>query len=155
MKKGKKISVVPATPPSTDINVTPLVDVVLVLLIIFMVVAPLLVKQFHLLLPPQEKSEAPRCFQEYVAKMRVRGVDIGPERVTVRARAAPLGERDCRHGLRQAQRLRGELHVVTGRDPRSLGAAAVLVFHREGRAVGLELDHVALADQAQAIAPHR
>ncbi len=38
-------------------NVTPLVDVVLVLLIIFMVVAPLLVKQFHLLLPPEAKAD--------------------------------------------------------------------------------------------------
>ncbi len=40
-------------------NVTPLVDVVLVLLIIFMVVAPLLVKQFHLLVPPQEQKDTP------------------------------------------------------------------------------------------------
>ena len=45
--------------PTPQMNVTPLVDVVLVLLIIFMVVTPLLVKQFHLLLPPQEKVEAP------------------------------------------------------------------------------------------------
>lgn len=45
--------------PRPHMNVTPLVDVVLVLLIIFMVVAPLLVKQFHLLLPPQETTDAP------------------------------------------------------------------------------------------------
>ena len=40
-------------------NVTPLVDVVLVLLIIFMVVTPLLSKQFWLQLPKQEQTEAP------------------------------------------------------------------------------------------------
>ena len=40
-----------------DINVTPLVDVVLVLLIIFMVVTPLLTKQFWVHTPKQEKEE--------------------------------------------------------------------------------------------------
>ncbi len=38
-------------------NVTPLVDVVLVLLIIFMVVTPLLTKQFWVHTPKQEKEE--------------------------------------------------------------------------------------------------
>lgn len=38
-------------------NVTPLVDVVLVLLIIFMVIGPLLAKQFWVHLPPQAKEE--------------------------------------------------------------------------------------------------
>lgn len=40
-------------------NVTPLVDVVLVLLIIFMVVTPLLSKQFWLQLPKQEQANTP------------------------------------------------------------------------------------------------
>jgi biopolymer transport protein TolR len=44
-----------ATP---QMNVTPLVDVVLVLLIIFMVVTPLLAKQFWLQLPKQEAKAA-------------------------------------------------------------------------------------------------
>src|SRR3954469_17390597 len=38
-------------------NVTPLVDVVLVLLIIFMVITPLLTKQFWVHTPKQEKEE--------------------------------------------------------------------------------------------------
>ncbi|MBX3229497.1 MAG: biopolymer transporter ExbD [Labilithrix sp.] len=42
-----------------EMNVTPLVDVVLVLLIIFMVVTPLLSKQFWLQLPKQETEAAP------------------------------------------------------------------------------------------------
>jgi biopolymer transport protein TolR len=54
MKKGKKISVGPATGPNTDINVTPLVDVVLVLLIIFMVVTPLLEKDIVVSVPDTE-----------------------------------------------------------------------------------------------------
>ena len=53
--KGKKKH---ATP---DMNVTPLVDVVLVLLIIFMVITPLLAKQFWVHVPrtPDEAPSAP------------------------------------------------------------------------------------------------
>jgi biopolymer transport protein ExbD len=40
-------------------NVTPLVDVVLVLLIIFMVVTPLLTKQLWLNVPPQPEENSP------------------------------------------------------------------------------------------------
>ncbi len=40
-----------------QMNVTPLVDVVLVLLIIFMVITPLLTKQFWVHTPKQEKDE--------------------------------------------------------------------------------------------------
>ena len=42
-----------------NMNVTPLVDVVLVLLIIFMVVTPLLTKQFWLNLPKKDTEESP------------------------------------------------------------------------------------------------
>ena len=41
-------------------NVTPLVDVVLVLLIIFMVITPLLMKRFYIYTPKQEKREVER-----------------------------------------------------------------------------------------------
>ena len=42
-----------------SMNVTPLVDVVLVLLIIFMVIAPMMVKQFWLHVPKKEAVVAP------------------------------------------------------------------------------------------------
>ena len=42
-----------------EMNVTPLVDVVLVLLIIFMVVTPLLAKQFWISLPDQNDEQEP------------------------------------------------------------------------------------------------
>jgi biopolymer transport protein ExbD/biopolymer transport protein TolR len=47
--------------PTPSMNVTPLVDVVLVLLIIFMVVTPLMAKQFWIHLPnkPDKKEEQP------------------------------------------------------------------------------------------------
>ena len=57
MKKPKKIAVQPASSMSTEINVTPLVDVVLVLLIIFMVITPLLEKDIAVNVPSTEKVE--------------------------------------------------------------------------------------------------
>jgi biopolymer transport protein ExbD len=47
----------PQTPPNSDINVTPLVDVVLVLLIIFMVVTPLLEKDIEVRVPETEVQD--------------------------------------------------------------------------------------------------
>src|SRR5262249_18282506 len=44
--------------PNSDINVTPLVDVVLVLLIIFMVVTPLLEKDIQVRVPDDTEQEA-------------------------------------------------------------------------------------------------
>src|SRR5215467_431049 len=43
--------------PNSDINVTPLVDVVLVLLIIFMVVTPLLEKDIQVRVPDEDQPE--------------------------------------------------------------------------------------------------
>ncbi|MCK6528632.1 biopolymer transporter ExbD [Myxococcota bacterium] len=43
----------------SEINVTPLVDVVLVLLIIFMVITPLLTKSLPVLVPEKAEEEAP------------------------------------------------------------------------------------------------
>jgi biopolymer transport protein TolR len=56
-RKAKRLSVKPATVPNSEINVTPLVDVVLVLLIIFMVVTPLLEKDISVRVPATEKVE--------------------------------------------------------------------------------------------------
>jgi biopolymer transport protein TolR len=59
MKKHKvrRLFVRPPQSANSDINVTPLVDVVLVLLIIFMVVTPLLEKDIPLQTPNSEKVE--------------------------------------------------------------------------------------------------
>jgi biopolymer transport protein TolR len=49
----------PQSAPNSDINVTPLVDVVLVLLIIFMVVTPLLEKDIEVRVPETEVENTP------------------------------------------------------------------------------------------------
>jgi biopolymer transport protein ExbD len=50
--------------PKPGINITPLVDVALVVLIIFMVVAPMLTKTFTLSLPPESSEAPPKQKQE-------------------------------------------------------------------------------------------
>jgi biopolymer transport protein ExbD len=57
MKKHKSFAIKPVAAMNGDINVTPLVDVVLVLLIIFMVVTPLLEKNIGVRTPTTEKVE--------------------------------------------------------------------------------------------------
>jgi biopolymer transport protein ExbD len=69
-----------------SMNVTPLVDVVLVLLIIFMVITPLLAKQFWLHVPKkdkEEKVEPPKDAPPPVVVMVNKDgqVQVGPEKV--------------------------------------------------------------------------
>jgi biopolymer transport protein TolR len=60
VKSKKKALVIRSSSHSnSDINVTPLVDVVLVLLIIFMVVTPLLEKDIGVQVPETEKADVP------------------------------------------------------------------------------------------------
>ncbi|MBL8924337.1 MAG: biopolymer transporter ExbD [Myxococcaceae bacterium] len=63
--------------PKPSMNVTPLVDVVLVLLIIFMVVTPLLTKQLWLNVPPKVEDTAPPpadALPPIVLRLDVKGV---------------------------------------------------------------------------------
>jgi biopolymer transport protein ExbD/biopolymer transport protein TolR len=59
MKPRRAIVVKPQSEVQSAINVTPLVDVVLVLLIIFMVVMPLLDKDLQVRIPEDEQVERP------------------------------------------------------------------------------------------------
>ena len=56
MRKRRTISVRPQSRPKSDINVTPLVDVVLVLLILFMVMTPLADKMLRVRVPDAEET---------------------------------------------------------------------------------------------------
>ncbi|MGZ3458343.1 MAG: ExbD/TolR family protein [Archangium sp.] len=66
----------PAIPPNSDINVTPLVDVVLVLLIIFMVVTPLLEKDIEVRIPETEDvppEQMPPDNNQLIVKLDAQG----------------------------------------------------------------------------------
>src|SRR5689334_16703060 len=56
-KPNRRLVIQPAGRPNSAINITPLVDVVLVLLIIFMVVTPLLEKDIGVRVPATEQVE--------------------------------------------------------------------------------------------------
>jgi biopolymer transport protein ExbD len=75
----------PSTPPNSDINVTPLVDVVLVLLIIFMVVTPLLEKDIEVRIPETEdvpQTEMPQDDSQLIVKLDADGTySINTEQV--------------------------------------------------------------------------
>jgi biopolymer transport protein ExbD/biopolymer transport protein TolR len=76
----------PSIPPNSDINVTPLVDVVLVLLIIFMVVTPLLEKDIEVRIPETEETpqtEMPQDDSQLIVKLDADGsLAINTEQVT-------------------------------------------------------------------------
>ena len=64
MAKGKKktgLSGLQGPGANGDINVTPLIDVVLVLLIIFMVLTPIIIEEMAVNLPSQQRSENSAC----------------------------------------------------------------------------------------------
>ncbi|WP_224365874.1 biopolymer transporter ExbD [Hyalangium versicolor] len=78
----KRQWVKPQTPPNSDINVTPLVDVVLVLLIIFMVITPLLEKDIEVKVPDtevQQNNEPPPDDQLVVQLDEQGGIKINTE----------------------------------------------------------------------------
>ncbi|MFN8642893.1 MAG: biopolymer transporter ExbD [Candidatus Binatia bacterium] len=84
--------------PAPDMNVTPLIDVVLVLLIIFMAMTPAAAKRFWVHTPKQEKEEVeqPPADAQPPLVMRV-GADgaITINGVTLRARRCPTACAAC------------------------------------------------------------
>ena len=82
--------------PKSDINVTPLIDVVLVLLIIFMVLTPSMLKNIPMIVPEKAEDDTPAMppdsaiMVEYTAK---RELTVNSEAVAVEALAAKLQDR--------------------------------------------------------------
>jgi biopolymer transport protein TolR len=90
MDVGKKAG------PKSDINVTPLIDVVLVLLIIFMVLTPSMLKNIPMMVPDKSEDNAPAMptdssiMVEYSAK---RELTVNGEAMSIDALANGLTER--------------------------------------------------------------
>jgi biopolymer transport protein ExbD len=105
--KHRKPRFVPAFDrPNSDINVTPLVDVVLVLLIIFMVVTPLLDKEITVAVPKVEEVADP---QEVPGEQLLVKVDAKNE-VTINGKPISLTAYEAR--MRELMDMRVDTHKV-------------------------------------------
>jgi biopolymer transport protein ExbD len=82
--------------PSSEINVTPLIDIVLVLLIIFMVLTPVMLKEIAAVVPRKATDElpAPAGGAPIVLRMDAEGhVSVAGESVALPALPAVVGDR--------------------------------------------------------------
>src|SRR5262245_28051726 len=87
-------------PTKSEINVTPLVDVVLVLLIIFMVVTPLLHRGVHVVLPTTEHhNKRQDTGEQIMLSVRRDGTYVDADRIESGALASVL-QRELRKGTR-------------------------------------------------------
>ena len=87
-------------PPRSEINVTPLVDVVLVLLIIFMVVTPMLHRGVEVELPAtQHHATRQDTGEQIVVSVRADGAYLEADRVDVE-KLSGVVERELKNGPR-------------------------------------------------------
>ena len=116
--------------PKADINVTPLVDVMLVLLIIMMIVAPLLQQGVALTLPiAQNSAEKPETQEDTVVAITADG------RFHVNGKAVP--DADLRRAVEEAlEQKKQRILIVRADEDASYGD--VMQAMDELRAAGLE-----------------
>jgi biopolymer transport protein TolR len=109
--------------PMSDINVTPLVDVMLVLLVIFMVTAPLMTSAIRLDLPQSEGAESGAAASAVVLVVDAQGVlYLNDQAVTAEALRAHLSEAARRNPLTELE-LRADATVPYGRVVEAMGLA--------------------------------
>ena len=119
-----------------EMNVTPLVDVVLVLLIIFIVVTPMLMREFWTHLPEQEKKEVQQSSksQEPLVLQVLRG-----ERILINKTEIPLEQLPEKLKRMFAARNDHVLFVDIKDDANYGFAVQAMDRAREGRAVTISL----------------
>lgn len=118
-----------------EMNVTPLVDVVLVLLIIFMVVTPLLMREFWTHLPKQEKKEVQSSSKQDPLVLQV----LSKDRVFVNKTEVPIDQLPERLKRMFAAKNDHTLFVDIKDDARYGFAVQAMDRAREGHAVTISL----------------
>jgi biopolymer transport protein TolR len=122
----------PADAPMSEINVTPLVDVMLVLLVIFILTAPLMTSAIRLDLPQSEGGESGAAAQAVVLVVDAQGRWFLNDQ--------PIAENALRDQLTQAARrnplteleLRADASVPYGRVVEAMGLAQKAGLSRIG-----------------------
>jgi biopolymer transport protein TolR len=116
----------------SDINVTPFVDVMLVLLIVFMVSAPLLTVGVPLDLPQSQAKSLEQDREPLTISVNVRGqiflqnTEIAPEELVPKLKAIT----DARGGLDERVYVRGDKKVDYGTMMRVMGRLSAAGYHR-------------------------
>jgi biopolymer transport protein TolR len=127
-----RLSSRPADAPMSEINVTPLVDVMLVLLVIFILTAPLMTSAIRLDLPQSEGAETGAAPQAVVLVVDAQGRWFLNDQ--------PIAENALRDQLTQAARrnplteleLRADASVPYGRVVEAMGLAQKAGLSRIG-----------------------
>ena len=127
-----RLSSRPSDAPMSEINVTPLVDVMLVLLVIFILTAPLMTSAIRLDLPQSEGGEPGVTPQAVILVVNAQGQWFLNEQ--------PITENDLREQLAQAARrnplteleLRADASVPYGRVVEAMGLAQKAGLSRIG-----------------------
>jgi biopolymer transport protein TolR len=122
----------PATRPMSEINMTPLVDVMLVLVVIFIITAPLLASSIRLDLPGSEAAQPNDAPRFVTVALDAQGrLFLNDHPVT----AAELGEKLAESGRRNPDtevQLRADRTVPYGRIVEVMGAAQKAGLNRIG-----------------------
>ena len=114
-----------ATPsaPLSEINMTPLIDVMLVLLVVFMITAPLMVSAVKVDLPQAEGTQSATVPQSLAVSLNAQGqIYLDDQPVTNTAFSAALAEAAKRSPLTEVQ-LRADTTVPYGRVLEVMGLA--------------------------------
>ena len=118
--------------PMSDINVTPMVDVMLVLLVIFILTAPLLTSAIRLDLPQGEGTQSGQAPQSVTLVVNAQGaLFFNDQPVTVDALRARLQEAARRNPDTEVQ-LRADQSIAYGRVVEVMGLAQQAGLSRTG-----------------------
>jgi biopolymer transport protein TolR len=118
--------------PMSDINMTPLIDVMLVLLVIFMIAAPLMSSSLKLELPKAEGAQPSDAPQFITVGLDAKGqLYFGDEALDAASFAAKVGD-TARRNPRTEVQLRADKAVAYGRVAELIGIVQKAGLNRIG-----------------------